>query len=712
MTANRRNRMKGAMLLLALWVAPRVSARGDDKPWQDIHRRLRDGVVVVTNSPIVGQATLGAGFLSRSRRLVVTSYHVVEGARSIGIQFSKGEMLGCSRVFLDRPHDLAVLELDQDAPAYAPELPLAVDPDSVANAAYPHEVLVIGHPLRLKWSPIVGQAAAVRLPGDFVDSPKYLAPDTVLLQLGIGATSGASGAPVIDLAGDVIGYYMGGPDKGVYNINCCVAQKYIHEARVEGSGEMRNLAHAASRGKDSFTQGAPAYEGEAELQHHGDDRQLDFRSVNLGEVKAGEVLRRFFVLWPGDGREAAYRRVVNDQPVYQVVNPAFGTGLLVPQGFVYNERYDPDTASYTCVIRRPSSAFFVRLYHRTLPVDMTPADEVPLLKNHASSFVGRELGLEIVTSESLVRAPMQVVLGPRTTAAADRDPDFPGLSLTGEYIAPLADKIYNFHFATSPTKHLFSAYGMIFPGLATSTPDGLQELAEISFIVESVYDMSVDLDFQKSVLRSRMYRLLGYRSKGSGHSLGPNENYAANVGIFYEQVRYQDGTFGARLTRDPSPGSPAAQLQLEPGDIVYDLDGQRFRHPSDVLGHRDQTTVRFINVRTNRSQDATVYIGVVARPPGNGNSGLNPGEVYAANLGVYYEQVPYEDGTFGVKLTRFPVAGTPAAQLQFEPGDTVFEMDGLRFRQPSDVLGHHQWTPLRFVNVRTDQSQAARVFIP
>ena len=61
---------------------------------------------------------------------------------------------------------------------------------------------------------------------------------------------------------------------------------------------------------------------------------------------------------------------------------------------------------------------------------------------------------------------------------------------------------------------------------------------------------------------------------------------------------------GARLTQDPTPGSPAAQLQLEPGDTIFELDGIRFRQHQDVLNHTAWTTMRFINVRTNGVQIA------------------------------------------------------------------------------------------------------------
>jgi hypothetical protein len=82
----------------------------------------------------------------------------------------------------------------------------------------------------------------------------------------------------------------------------------------------------------------------------------------------------------------------------------------------------------------------------------------------------------------------------------------------------------------------------------------------------------------------------------------PGELYAANLGISYEVVRYPGGTIGARLTRFPPPNSPAAQLGLEPGDVVFALDDVRFQRPNDILNHRYQTSVYFINVRNGLSQ--------------------------------------------------------------------------------------------------------------
>jgi S1-C subfamily serine protease len=65
---------------------------------------------------------------------------------------------------------------------------------------------------------------------------------------------------------------------------------------------------------------------------------------------------------------------------------------------------------------------------------------------------------------------------------------------------------------------------------------------------------------------------------------------------------------GAKLTRPPEPNSPAAQLELEPGDIIVRLDGMQLNNPNDVLNHFDQTSMVFINVRTGQPQTADVVL--------------------------------------------------------------------------------------------------------
>ena len=91
--------------------------------------------------------------------------------------------------------------------------------------------------------------------------------------------------------------------------------------------------------------------------------------------------------------------------------------------------------------------------------------------------------------------------------------------------------------------------------------------------------------------------------------------FANNLGIYYEKVAYDDGTFGAKLTRAPEANSPAAQIGLEVGDVVFMMDDQRFRTPQDVLSHVNNTSVTLIDVRTGQVEQAVVVLPGAAPVP-------------------------------------------------------------------------------------------------
>ncbi len=88
------------------------------------------------------------------------------------------------------------------------------------------------------------------------------------------------------------------------------------------------------------------------------------------------------------------------------------------------------------------------------------------------------------------------------------------------------------------------------------------------------------------------------------------EFFVPHIGIYYKRVNYQDGTFGAQLTRDAVPDSPVTRIRmgsttqlyrLERGDTILEMDGQRFRTDTDVRNHRFETTMQFIDNNTGQT---------------------------------------------------------------------------------------------------------------
>jgi hypothetical protein len=177
------------------------------------------------------------------------------------------------------------------------------------------------------------------------------------------------------------------------------------------------------------------------------------------------------------------------------------------------------------------------------------------------------------------------------------------------------------------------------------------------------------------------------------------EHLAGNLGVYYELKPYHSA-LGARLTRPSVPGSPAASIGLEPGDLIVSLDDIPFREPIDLQLHYARTKVVFINIRTGQPQTAELDLGP-----------RNFVDYHAANLGIYYVLYPY-GGSMGVRLTRYPVAGSACAGLRLEPGDMIVSLDGQPIRTHADVASHVDRTALQFINVRTGQPSSVEVILP
>ncbi|MFN4080720.1 MAG: trypsin-like peptidase domain-containing protein [Saprospiraceae bacterium] len=132
----------------------------------------------------------GTGFALASRRLLVTNYHVVEGARRVIVEnkaFGKQLVEVC---YCDSGYDLAFLRPDQ-MPDDLPDLPLVGEPHPVAG----ERVTAMGHPRGLRFSVKNGIISNAY---EEINGIPYLHIDAAL-------NPGNSGGPLIDAQGRVIG---------------------------------------------------------------------------------------------------------------------------------------------------------------------------------------------------------------------------------------------------------------------------------------------------------------------------------------------------------------------------------------------------------------------------------------------------------------------------------------------------------------------------
>lgn len=140
-------------------------------------------------------------------------------------------------------------------------------------------------------------------------------------------------------------------------------------------------------------------------------------------------------------------------------------------------------------------------------------------------------------------------------------------------------------------------------------------------------------------------------------------------------------TFGANLDESPAglsvkstvPGSPAALLQLDPGDRITGVNGKPVRTNAEfsaaVAASPDEMWFELFNSKTGRPQGmVTTLDRRSGRPPGPGPA---PGPARNLTLGAHV----YENSGQGV-LVYATRPGSPAAKLGFERNDLILAIDG------------------------------------
>ena len=157
--------------------------------------------------------------------------------------------------------------------------------------------------------------------------------------------------------------------------------------------------------------------------------------------------------------------------------------------------------------------------------------------------------------------------------------------------------------------------------------------------------------------------------------------YSPRLGIYFNLTPY--GTYyGAQLTRDPFPGSPLSQPQinLKAGDTITHLDGVPLTSALQLEQHHSKTSVTFVNVRTGQIKTRWTTL---PPPGGGGGGGLVPG----MSLGIIAVTVQVNiPGVAAAATPGFPTAarptspalritavtpGSPAALAGLRPGETL-----------------------------------------
>jgi S1-C subfamily serine protease len=169
----------------------------------------------------------GTGFLFSSSDYVITSYHVVHGAKSIRVRLINGERIDATVALKDTNNDIAILKLSQ-TPTSRQNIITLGDSSSVKTG---DRVFTYGFPL----VDLLGDAEP-RYSEGFINSLSGMSNDPRLFQVSIPIQPGNSGGPVFNEKGELIGIATSSIDadktKQVFgsipqNVNFAIKSSYI-----------------------------------------------------------------------------------------------------------------------------------------------------------------------------------------------------------------------------------------------------------------------------------------------------------------------------------------------------------------------------------------------------------------------------------------------------------------------------------------------------
>ena len=186
--------MKSFWLLLFLLIPTPIKASQDILP--ELVRRIKPSAVAVETFDSRGEKlSRGSGFFVDVDR-IVTNRHVLENAHRAEVHSTNGAIFQVKGVLaVDAEGDLALLKID--VPPTAQIRPLPLDKTSPQEG---ESIVVIGNPLGLEGSVTNGIVSAVR------DIPTF----GRIIQITAPISSGSSGSPVVNTAGEFVGIIFDG----------------------------------------------------------------------------------------------------------------------------------------------------------------------------------------------------------------------------------------------------------------------------------------------------------------------------------------------------------------------------------------------------------------------------------------------------------------------------------------------------------------------
>jgi S1-C subfamily serine protease len=240
----------GALLLGAADVSGQAPQKRYTVP--ELVKAMSPAVVFIGNVGAKGQVnSIGSGFVVDSGGLIVTNYHVIEGAQALQVKTLDGEIYDRVEVVdHDERRDLAVIKVRPFKPM--PIVQLAASAPEVGEDA-----VAIGNPKGLEHTVTAGMVSAFR------QAEGYR-----LMQISVPISPGSSGGPVFNLAGRVIGVATS-QIKEAQNLNYAVPIDYARPLIESRNAPLTVAEFTRKVGGAAPASAAPARTASAQAERIG-----------------------------------------------------------------------------------------------------------------------------------------------------------------------------------------------------------------------------------------------------------------------------------------------------------------------------------------------------------------------------------------------------------------------------------------------------------
>ncbi len=268
---------------------------------KQIFQKAQGSVVLVMSFDEQGQPPgIGSGFFVGDGKVVATNHHVIEGASSVKVKTTNGNVFRIQKALgVDLERDIVLLEI----PATGSPLKLSNRTPEVGE-----DIVAIGNPKGLDGTLSRGIVSGIREDGD----ARYY-------QITAPISPGSSGGPILDNAGEVLGvstFYISGGQ----NLNFAVPSSYVRgllnaprqTSLANITGEKANVLRKGTDervyGTDAYIDGSESYL-EASVVNKTDhpitnvrliaifygnsQNPLHFMLVNIGETIPAGLGKRF-----------------------------------------------------------------------------------------------------------------------------------------------------------------------------------------------------------------------------------------------------------------------------------------------------------------------------------------------------------------------------------------------------------------------------------